>query len=724
MSIKTVNLRVAPLRGMDQRWDTKPTEAYEITNMTWSDQDSWRTSQGYRRVVSDYDETELTTGDNPITISTGNRVNVYDTDATPNSIFWFGQHGDALQWIIYEDQNGRLLHFNGSKAPQDPSTIIQYTDGNPFDGTTTNKVRACKDKEVSRTSFAMFGENLYLVNGQDAPLVFDGKKCTRAGFSGRPNDPVVYTTAKTAIRDSHPYGVGFAESENEYKYVVTFVNERGQESRMSVVSSKLQFDTTKDHEVNSSTTITAASKYKHFVVVNIKTGPPGTVARRIYRTLNLVNFIEGTSVVTIPKESLFGKEFYFLDEIQDNVSEIYVDSCSDFDVGNMTLPQDFGDFPMNSTHIAVYKNTMFVANDMDSMVRYSRPLNPEVFPPENRFNFGDTQSSLITGLYPTGDSLVVFKQRGIYFIKGDTVNGFFGQTLSTDIGCSCIESVREIPGLGLFFLANDGVYVLEGTLATTSVRTRFVKITQGLRDIFNRVNFEFADKFRSVLYHRDREYWLSVCLDDKTVPETVLKFSYEIGAWSVYDQMKTAGMIETQDHRGYLLFAGCNSSVATGPKGIYVYGGVNEKEKLGLVQSKYETVNIPFNSVYDHFSPARVQARVVGYGNTLNLDVITNREPATVATTANGVQKRALEDNLFPLYDTVKTNEGVTYAEHRPVVVRMDISTMHKGPVNELKLRFTCTDEMEIVSYVLEGRAGSARDVVNLSEKFGGGLKR
>jgi hypothetical protein len=493
---------------------------------------------------------------------------------------------------------------------------------------------------------------------------------------------------------------------------------------MSVPSPKVSFDTSVDHTVSSSTTITATSKYQHFVVIDIPTGPIGTVARRLYRTLNLVNFIEGTNVVTIPKESLFGKEFYFVDEIQDNVTSIYVDSCNDFDVGALVEEGDFGDFPMNSTHIAVYKNTMFVANDMDSMVRYSRPLNPEVFPPMKIFDFGDTQSSLVTGMYPTGDSLVVFKQRGIYLIKGDPVNGFFGQTLSTDIGCVCIESVREIPGVGLFFLAHDGIYVLEGTMGETSTRTRFVKITQGLRDIFNRVNFEFAHKFRSVLYHRDREYWLSVCMDDKTVPETVLKFSYEIGAWSVYDQIKTAGMIETQDHRGYLLFAGATSSVADGARGLYVYGSVNEKEKLGAVSSVYETVNIPFNSVYDHFSPARVQARVVGYGNTLNLDVFTNREPANKATSASGIQKRALEDNLFPLYDTVKTNEGHTYKEHRPVVVRMDISTMHKGPVNELKLRFTCSDEMEIVSYVLEGRVGTSRDVVNLSEKFGGSLKR
>jgi hypothetical protein len=481
----------------------------------------------------------------------------------------------------------------------------------------------------------------------------------------------------------------------------------------------VSFDTT-----HTSLSGQGSGTYKQFVAIDLPTGPLGTVARRLYRTQNLVSFIEGSSVVTLPKETLIGKEFYFVDEIQDNVTSIYIDGSSDFDLGSLSVPDDFGDFPMNSTHIAVFKNTMFVSDDMTSDLRYSRPLHPEVFPPDNVFNLGDTQSSLITGLYPTRDSLVVFKQRGIYLIKGDPASGFFGQTLTSDIGCVAAESVREVPGVGLVFLAHDGVYVLSGTLASSSSQTKFIKLSQGLRDIFNRINFEFSHKFRSVLYHRDREYWLSVCLDDKTVPETVLKYSYEIGAWSIYDQIKTAGMIEAQDQRGYLLFAGCNTDVASGARGIYIYGSVNQKEKLGAVSSIYETVNIPFNSVYDNFSPARVQARVVGYGNTLNLSVFTNREPATVATTASGTQKRALEDNLFPLYGTVATNSGVVFKEHRPVIVRMDFSTMNKGPVNELKLRFSCSDEMEIVSYNLEGRIGGTRDVINLTDKFGGSLKR
>tara|TARA_R100001082_G_scaffold16669_2_gene8390 strand:+ start:13607 stop:15766 length:2160 start_codon:yes stop_codon:yes gene_type:complete len=719
MSIKTAKFIVSPLRGMDQRWDTRPNQAFTIENMTWSDQDSWRTSQGYRRIVSDYEETTTSVvGEETVTIPTGNTVNIYDSESVPNSIYWFCQHGNSLQWIIYEDRAGRILHFNGSKAPSNPRTIIQYADGNAFDGTTKFR-KATQSEEVSHTDFAMYGSNLYMVNGQDAPLVFDGKKCTRAGFTGKPNSPTAYVTEKTEIRETFVSGVGYENSDNAFKYVVTFVNERGQESQMSPESTKISFDTTVTGESGQT-----AGEYRQFVAVNIPTGPIGTVARRIYRTLNMINFIEGSSVVTLPKENLFGKEFYFVDEIQDNVTTIYVDGASDFDVGSLSLPSDFGEFPKNSTHIAVFKNTMFVADDMTSDIRYSRPLNPEVFPPDNVFSFSDKQTSLITGLYPTRDSLVVFKQRGIYLIKGDPVSGFFGQTLTTDIGCISAATIKEVPGVGLVFLAHDGVYVLDGTLAASSSQTKFVKLSQGLRDIFNRVNFEFAERFRSVVYHRDREYWLSVCLDDKRVPDTILKFSYEIGAWSIYDKMETAGMIEVQDHRGYLLSVGPSADFSTGARGIYIYGSTNQKGELGTVESVYETVNIPFNSVYENFSPARVQARVVGYGNTLNLSVFTNREPATVATTASGTQKRALEDNLFPLYGSVSTNAGVVYKEHRPVIVRMDFSTMQKGPINELKLRFTCSDEMEIVSYNLEGRIGGSRDVINLTDKFGGSLTR
>tara|TARA_Y100001938_G_C8094744_1_gene437330 strand:- start:300 stop:2504 length:2205 start_codon:yes stop_codon:yes gene_type:complete len=734
MSIKTSKFIVAPLRGIDQRWEARANQASHIENMVWSDQDSWRTAFGYRRLVEDYttDSKEgVVTGDDgpgALTLPSSSTINYYDYNSPPNSLFWFGQHGSALQWLVYENKNGGFRYFNGSKAPNDPSTIIQFVNGTLINGDPSSyrNRSGANGQDISHTYFTLYGSNLYLVNGVDAPLVFDGKKCTRAGFSTKPNQPRAYITQKTAIRSTFPTGVGHAGSNNEFKYVVTFVNERGQESRMSTASATVKIDTTENFDArdsdNATSTLTADT-YRHFVVVEIPRGPIGTVARRLYRTLNLETFIEGSNVVTLPKESLFGGEYYFLDEIQDNITELYVDGLGDFDLGALTLEHDYGDFPKNSSKLAVFKNTMFVAGDTNEELRYSRPLNPEVFPPDNVFSLADNQTSLITGLYPTGDSLVVFKHRAIYLVKGDPVSGFFAQTLTTDIGCISNQTIREVPGVGLVFMANDGIYVLEGTYHSTQ-QTRFFKLSQGLRDIFNRVNTQFANNFRSLIYHKDREYWVTVAMDGETIPHKVFKFSYEIGAWSVYESSQVAGLIETQDHRGYLMLAGPNLVSTTASRGLYVYGGTNQLGLLGTITSTYETVNLPFNSVYENFSPVRVMSRIVGYGNTMTMEVTVNREPATVATTATVTQLRPLEDAQFPLYGSTTFDGTAVYKEHRPVVARLDFSTMHKGPVNELKLKFTCSDEMEIVNYELEGRLGTRRDVIPLTEKLGGSLKR
>ena len=738
MSIKTSKFIVTPLRGMDQRWEARPNHASYIQNMTWSDQDSWRSSYGYRKINPDI----AVVGDDGTTI-----LNVFEDGPILSSLYWFCQHGNALQWLVYENQRGHLRYFNGSTtdAVNGYGSWMYDVSGGLFDSTGS---RNCLF-EQSATFFTMYGSNLYMVNGIDAPIVFDGRKATRAGFSGKPSPPMVYITPKSMIAGEFKSGVGYTDSGNQYKYVVTFVNERGQESRFSNPSEKLEFATkvavTTKNSVGAIVTFPATGSYRRLVTVHIPTGPPGTVARRIYRTQNMVSFSEeigagsgGVSSITTEKlrEAQYGREFYYVTEIQDNVCKIYQDHISDVELGGLSISEDFGDFPRNATMLAVFKNTMFVAGEMNEELMYSRPMQPEVFPIDNVFNLSDNQTSLITGMYATGDSLVVFKYRAIYLVKGDPVNGFFAQTLTTDIGCICNESIREVPGVGLVFLANDGIYVLEGTYSTAS-QTKFFKLSQGLREIFKRVNTEFAHKFRSVINHSDREYWLSVCLDSDTSPNTIIKFSYEIGAWSIYTDMPNVGMVEVQDHRSYIYFAGDSvRSLNGGAHGLYVYGGSNtnnissnvskytEEQLATIVKARtsiYETVNVNFNGIYENFAPARVQARVVGYGNTLDMQVFTNRDSDTkMATSATSTQSRPLEDQNFPLYGTALYGVGI-YREHRPIVARFDFSTANKGPVSEIRLIFTSPFLFEIINYELEARLGQSRDVINLTEKFGGG---
>lgn len=737
MSIKTTSIQLSPLRGIDQRWDTDPRMALNITNMVWTDRDSWVTARGYNRLVQDAEartEVTLTEEDTSIldfsfdkssnTLQYVNRApsayvrgvkyntlsgktNTYTNESPPNSLSILTRHADHHQYLTYETRAGALRFFNGSKAPQDPhSNVIFYTGSN----VTRNSIGL----DVSPTVYGTFGSGQYLINPSDQPLVFDGRKAMPMGYRSSPFAAEAEArSGKSDIKDGL-FGLGYKDSSLNgtvrCNYKITFVNERGQESPASE-GQILRTD------LASTTYFATAKSQGRLITLTVPKGPPATVARRIYRTQN--NFNADGTVFT----ASLANKYYFLEEIQDNVTQLYVDSKEDLLLGSELDEDSLGPVPTSMSNFAVFKNTVFVSREDSPILQYSRPLNPEVFPSGNVFDLSDSLSSKITAFHVTKNSLIVFKSRGIYLIKGDPANGFFGFTLSTDVGCIAAQSVREVPGVGVFFLSSDGIYCLEGALENTGTRTKVLKVSQVIRDLMNRVNFEYSEKFRSAIYHNDREYWLSVCLDNETTPGHVLKFSYEIGAWSLYDNFKTAGIVETPDHRGYLVSA-APSVLTTAARGLYVYGFGNLKYGVDSYSSTYESVNIPFNSVYQNFSPARIQARVVGRGNKIKCEVITNREVNVIATSADATQQRPLEDFGFPIYGTAKFDSGVQYKEHRPIIARFDISTMHKGPVNELRVKFSTDDEMELINYIVEARVGGSRDILNLSEKFGGALTR
>ena len=719
---------VQKLRGIDDRWDVTPNSALNIENMTWTDQDSWRTSKGYDRITPDYS-------------LEGVAYNAWDFSVPILSIYWFCQHGNALQYLMYELQNGYLQYFMGSGSPTAPSRAVKFVDGATVGS--ASYVRSCAGKQISHTTFTMYGKNIYLFNGNDLPIVFDGKKASRCGYSQSPGQPNIQIATKLEIREKVrdiSFGVGYENSRNQYKYTVTFVNERGQESPMSEPSDKTSYNGKSaggwvQQILNSPATNASldAGEYKQQPLITIPVGPVGTVARRIYRTQNMVSFLsEGQTSAGIGtitnytenfRESQYGSEFYFLDEIQDNICTIYIDTLSDLDLGSITDKDDLGFFPSNSSLGTVYKNTMFVANENTSVLRYSRPLNPEVFPRLNNFDLSDTQTSLITGLHAMRDTLIVFKSRAIYAILGDAKNGFFAQTINTDIGCISPQTVRDVPGVGLVFLSMDGIYMLGTQAASSGTPFGVVKISTPIQILFKRFNLAYAKSFRSVIYHKDREYWISIALDGSKTPNHVLKYSYEVKAWSLYKDVDCSGLIESQDHRGYLFISSYNDTSSY--KGIMVYGGSNEKVAYGVFESLYETSNISLAGIYDSFAPETILPRVIGYGHSIDIDVITNRSPTVIAATGDALTRRVVEDQDFPSYGNSNFDSKAYYQTHRPLPITIDISTMdnlNEGPINDMRIRFKNSTEFEILGFELWADVGNKRNIKPLSEQFGGGF--
>jgi len=637
----------------------------------------------------------------------------YERQAEPISLHWFSQFNGGIQWLLYETSDNGLYQFYGSGAPVTPWKVLHYVNAKPIDGTSME--RRVSASPWSGTNFCTFAGRVYMVNGHDIPLVFDGKKCTRAGYGQHamvssavvnenetPSLDRSLTKATTFGLGHYAYGTA-TTIDATFSYKVTFLNERGQESPSGGSSTSVSIE-------NSTT-------QRRLVTVELPLGPEGTVARRIYRTQNMYD-ADGVS-----REQGFGNEFYSVDEVQDNISRYYVDVHPDVNLGSLHTESFYGLWPARADRIAAFKNTMFLANSEESIVTYSGARKPEEFPRDNEIHVGDSISGPVTALYPTKNSLVVFKSRGVYLIKGDPLNGFFPFTLTKDVGCIAPKSLKEIPGVGVCFLAREGVFILQGALENTGTITGVTRIGQPIETVLRRINYGAAENVRSCINFRDREYWLHVPVDGEVYPNMLLKFHYEVGEWSISEDFVVRDVVCTEDHRNYIYLA-CQTTTSTN-KGLMVYRSGDTKKGRVDITPLYQTSHLAVGNFYSSFDVVRMQVMAVGYGdNVLSANFVVNRELTDAyVVSRTSKQKRPLEDKVAPIYGAATLDTTYTFAEHRPVPLRFDVTAMHKGLVGEISFTFSSgTKRMQLVGYQIEVRLGAAREFVNLTELFGGSV--
>lgn len=818
--MNTTTLQTFNLRGMDERWIVDPQDALYIQDMFCTPNDSWRTSGGFSQVFDP--------GLPTVTIASTEQVAAGEAVADPtivtassystiNSIHWFSQHNGARQWLIYEEQNFKLDESTGTVVPDGTvnlnvfdgskskpyslfpltdkpfKTLLQYRRPNDdFSGDNLQQVTNRFENQMSiRTQSQTYGGRIYLVNGSDEALVFDGDYCERAGFVSRPPSPTgnptefgdstnyvmaigdpdakarktgalvsfdasltdriamlgpknsrgfytlhrgfpywglgSYSDAEigaggyrfkptsiaTPLHSLHDNNIGLRvnyyalEQLNTrrcgFQYRVTYVNERGQESEPSSPSGIVFVD-------NGRGNPDKCYHGKGTVGLVIPTGPKECVARRIYRTRNVYD----------SAGNLYSKgdqrSFYFLNEIQDNMTTMFLDGHPDTALGELLDIESLGNFPSRTKFLAVFKNTMFASGDDLNEVRYSSPLFPESFPVNNILSVGDDAGGPITGMRSTKNALVVFKNRGIYLIKGDPVSGFFAQTLNKDIGCIAPDSIVELPGLGLVFLSNKSVYLLEGALENTGSVTSVVNLGSEIPNQLERINDSAAIRSSAAVYQRDKEYWLSIPIDGSSKNNMCLIYHYEIGSWSVRPNFPVDCMVATKDHRGYLFF-GSNDSENSDQAGLLVYSRGYDKKGSHTVAPKYETVSNDYQSVFTTFRPAYVMPYAVGYGNNeMSVNYRVNR---SIDESRAVSQKSDQQDpnESYPVYGEAVFDKD-RWVAYRPTVLRYDISTTDKGPVRELSVSFAGSDgnKIEIIGYDIEAKVGEQRNIKPLNK--------
>jgi len=482
---------VTPVKGIDIREPQGPGVASMLLNATFNPEtNSWSNDVGYERYFPNKTDFTPFPGGVP--------------RKTIDSLYNFEKHNGAQQWLLFE-ADGTLYYVDGASQVIEALQTGRTVPGNGEPGSYYN----------------VFGKYVCITNGIDSPLKYRGyNNIMPLGWSQAPSPPGIWRLAPVwsgadndAQRASIPATEGYLEAntyiaensfdssdqsglgsttdgdKNKFRYKLSLINEAGSESPISSESDSVQWTTADDILGNFNTQCVFLN--------NLTTGPAGTVGRRLYRTKNMYDTTDGI--------------YYFVDYIPNNYSTSYVDNKADDQLGSQAPDSiDSVVFPASKCRFsATFKGCLFIDGGQSDGTKlfYSEPLQPDTFRATGLFNVGTRKGGDITGLYTFNNQLLVFRDSAIDIVRGDAVRGFELVPWTQGIGTRSAFTITDIPGGGIVFLANDGVYNIAGSSGLDGGATlKIEKISESIGNVIEKKSFDLAGKACAVFSPKWKEW--------------------------------------------------------------------------------------------------------------------------------------------------------------------------------------------------------------------------
>jgi len=213
----------------------------------------------------------------------------------------------------------------------------------------------------------------------------------------------------------------------------------------------------------------------------------------------------------------------------------FTDSISDNSVSQIITAPTFDGTPDRCFLIAFYKDRMWYADFENSttgernphLVMFSDVGRPDIVSPENFIRIGGNDSgNRITALVPYLQNLVIFKDRSVWILQGDSPDNFEVQMVAPDVGAVSHRSIVQVEDL-LFFATRRGPYTFDGSKVTYLGRE--VERTWGKISGSKLEDISIADDQRRGLI-----YFLLPVESTENL-NTILCFNYRENTWSTWD---------------------------------------------------------------------------------------------------------------------------------------------------------------------------------------------
>ena len=639
--MKNTTIEARELGGVETPLPQQGGNASKIVNMTVDDATGgWSSRVGYERYRPDPND-----GFDPFG-STGRVDSLY---------VWQGSAGGSRQTIFMESA-GTLYLLHESVTP---NCQLLSLIGN----------RNVPTASQTGSSYTKVQNGFVICNGEDHPIlvrpwplggVSDAGNTTNQlhrnlGFHSPPSAPdplrvltmpgtigsletqtgnavsLWWPTKASAIGQYGDWGLGFSKndttstgSESLYGYKVSFISDTGSESPLSPVATVVW-------ELEANT-----EGFQYCTGIRIPRGPAGTVGRRIYRTGNY------SSDTDTPNSG-----YAYIDDVKNNIEELFFDPYASNTRGAAEpAPGDSIPFPASRARFAAtFKDCLFLDGGSvePDVLFYSHPDRIDQYGASSFIRLTG-EGGGVTGLFGHYTSLVVMRESGIDVVSGDFTNGFSCTTVSNQVACRSAQAIDAVPGVGVVFLAQDGIYGLSGGLQGGSSFT-LTRLSDPIEAYIQRFTPDCTARAVARYSPKEKAIHFYVAVDGWDRPNLGLVYHVEKKGWSTREGFPV-GAIDRL-YGGELIFGHNEGSEAAGngpEAGLFV---LSPRRALGgsVVADVFVDGSAPtstYRSAWLDFGDAQAQKQVhyvtlwvtTGGSQNISVSVYEDQDYTSVSTSS------------------------------------------------------------------------------------------